>query len=60
MEFQKNLKKKFKLHVESNSSAKVFNITDLIKPKKVSVLELEHYNSEFVMKLIEEILTKEL
>lgn len=55
-----NLKKKFKLHVESNSSAEVFNITDLIKPKKVSVLELEHYNSEFVMKLIEEILTKEL
>lgn len=55
-----NLKKKFKLHVESNSSAEVFNITDLIKPKKVSVLELEYYNSEFVMKLIEEILTKEL
>ena len=55
-----NLKKKFKLHVESNSSAEVFNITDLIKPKKVSVLELEHYNSEFVMKLIEKMLTKKL
>lgn len=54
------LKEKFKLHGESNNSVKVFSITDLIKPKKVSVLELEHYNSEFVMKLIEEILTKEL
>ena len=53
-----NLKKKFKLHVESNSSAEVFNITDLIKPKKVSVLELEHYNSGFIIKLIKKMLTK--
>ncbi|WP_158612478.1 type VI-A CRISPR-associated RNA-guided ribonuclease Cas13a [Leptotrichia sp. OH3620_COT-345] len=56
-----NLKRKFRLSDNCPDNSKtLFEIKNLINPKKVSVLELEHYNSEYVVKLIEKILTKKL
>ena len=46
------LKKKFKL-IGNNDI-----LERLMKPKKVSVLELESYNSDYIKNLIIELLTK--
>ena len=53
------LKTKFKLFDdEKNDDIKILKIQDLIESKKVSVLELESYNSDYVKNLIIELLTK--
>ena len=53
------LKTKFKLFDdEKNNDIKILKIKDLIESKKVSVLELESYNSNYVKNLIIELLTK--
>jgi len=53
------LKTKFKLFDdEKNDDIKILKIEDLIESKKVSVLELESYNSDYVKNLIIELLTK--
>lgn len=53
------LKTKFKLFDdEKNNDIKILKIEDLIESKKVSVLELESYNSNYVKNLIIKLLTK--
>ena len=53
------LKTKFKLFDdEKNDDIKILKIEDLIESKKVSVLELESYNSNYVKNLIIKLLTK--
>ena len=53
------LKTKFKLFDdEKNDNIKILKIKNLIESKKVSVLELESYNSDYVKNLIIELLTK--
>ena len=53
------LKTKFKLFDdEKNDDIKILKIEDLIESKKVSVLELESYNSDYIKNLIIELLTK--
>lgn len=53
------LKTKFKLFDdEKNDNIKILKIENLIESKKVSVLELESYNSDYVKNLIIELLTK--
>ena len=53
------LKTKFKLFDdEKNNDIKILKIKDLIESKKVSVLELESYNSNYVKNLIIKLLTK--
>ena len=53
------LKTKFKLFDdEKNNDIKILKIKDLIESKKVSVLELESYNSDYIKNLIIELLTK--
>ena len=53
------LKTKFKLFDdEKNDDIKILKIEDLIGSKKVSVLELESYNSDYIKNLIIELLTK--
>jgi len=53
------LKIKFKLFDdEKNDDIKILKIEDLIESKKVSVLELESYNSDYIKNLIIELLTK--
>ena len=53
------LKKKFKLFDdEKNDGIQILEIRDLIESKKVSVLELESYNSNYVKNLIIKLLTK--
>ena len=43
---------------EKNDDIKILKIEDLIESKKVSVLELESYNSDYIKNLIIELLTK--
>jgi len=53
------LKTKFKLFDdEKNDNIKILKIENLIESKKVSVLELESYNSDYIKNLIIELLTK--
>ena len=53
------LKTKFKLFDdEKNDDIKILKIEDLIESKKVSVLELESYNSNYVKNLIIKLLIK--
>ena len=53
------LKTKFKLFDdEKNDDIKILEIKNLIESKKVSVLELESYNSDYIKNLIIELLTK--
>ena len=53
------LKTKFKLFDdEKNDDIKILKIEDLIESKKVSVLELESYNSDYIKNLIIKLLTK--
>ena len=53
------LKTKFKLFDdEKNNDIKILKIKDLIESKKVSVLELKSYNSDYIKNLIIELLTK--
>ena len=53
------LKTKFKLFDdEKNDDIKILEIKNLIESKKVSVLELESYNSNYVKNLIIKLLTK--
>lgn len=53
------LKTKFKLFDdEKNDDIKILKIEDLIESKKLSVLELESYNSDYIKNLIIELLTK--
>ena len=53
------LKTKFKLFDdEKNDDIKILKIEDLIESKKVSVLELESYNSGYIKNLIIKLLTK--
>lgn len=53
------LKTKFKLFDdEKNDDIKILKIEDLIESKKVSVLELESYNPDYIKNLIIELLTK--
>ena len=53
------LKTKFKLFDdEKNDNIKILKIENLIESKKVSVLELESYNSDYVKNLIIKLLTK--
>lgn len=53
------LKTKFKLFDnKKNDDIKILKIEDLIESKKVSVLELESYNSDYIKNLIIELLTK--
>ena len=48
----------YKFDDEKNDDIKILKIEDLIESKKVSVLELESYNSDYVKNLIIELLTK--
>lgn len=53
------LKTKFKLFDdEKNDNIKILKIENLIESKKVSVLELESYNFDYIKNLIIELLTK--
>lgn len=57
-----NLKEKFRLTEDkedkSKNKTKIFKIEELIEPKEVSTLKLKHYNSEYLIGIIKELLAK--